>query len=347
MSQQQGVFKLYANCMPVKGARRSVICDLQKQRLRFIPNQLFYILTELADSSTVEIKKKFDGQREQLIDDYFALLVAEDYGFWCDEPEKFPALDLTWERPETITNSIIDIDRFSQHDYSQIFTQLDELGCQAVQVRAYDALSMKELEEILQACHYRRLRHVDLIIKFQPELTREVLTEFCLRYQVITSISVYSSPQKSKHEVYPLPVFVRFYTHPVTPDSCGEVSHGYFSLFLEHFTEAQQFNTCLNKKLSISSDGSIKSCPSMSQSFGNISDTSLKSVVNEPALIQIGSITKDQVKICRDCEFRYVCTDCRAYTCDSDDPYSKPAKCSYDPYTASWGHAVALTGPLQ
>jgi len=60
--------------------------------------------------------------------------------------------------------------------------------------------------------------------------------------------------------------------------------------------------------------------------------------VNDRQLVQIGSITKDQVAVCRDCEFRYVCTDCRAYTQDADDPYSKPAKCTYDPYTATWAN---------
>jgi len=76
----------------------------------------------------------------------------------------------------------------------------------------------------------------------------------------------------------------------------------------------------------------------MGHSFGNACSTQLKSVVNDRQLVQIGSITKDQVAVCRDCEFRYVCTDCRAYTQDADDPYSKPAKCTYDPYTATWAN---------
>jgi len=41
--------------------------------------------------------------------------------------------------------------------------------------------------------------------------------------------------------------------------------------------------------------------------------------------------------VCKDCEFRYVCTDCRAYRADAEDLYSKRARCSYDPYTATWG----------
>lgn len=338
---QRAVFKLFGNCVPVKGARRSVVCDLQKQRMRLIPNDLFYILTELADLPVDEIKRRFDDNAGTVIDEYFARLVADDYGFWCDEPEKFPRMDLTWQRPEAVTNSIIDVDSSSRHDYARIFTELDGLGCQAVQVRAYDPLSLPEMEEIVLAAEQQRLRHLDLVVKYQPDLTAEALSDFCHRHQVISAISIYSSPRKLTHEVKPLPVFLRYYTYALTPSSCGVVSQSYFSLFMEHFTEAQQFNTCLNRKLSIAADGAIKSCPSMPQSFGTVGQTSLSSVISEPALVQIGGITKDQVKVCRDCEFRYVCTDCRAYTLDPNDPYSKPAKCSYDPYTATWGAQAA------
>jgi hypothetical protein len=70
MTQACEVFKLYANCLPVKGARRSTICDLQKQRMRLIPNDLFYILTDLAGLTTTEIKRRFNGSCDQVIDDY-------------------------------------------------------------------------------------------------------------------------------------------------------------------------------------------------------------------------------------------------------------------------------------
>ena len=338
MNQASEVFKLYANCLPVKGARRSTICDLQKQRMRLIPNDLFYILTDCAGLATTEIKRRFNGKCDVVIDDYFAMLTQEAYGFWCDEPELFPELDVSWERPEKITNAIIDIDSSSKHDYPSLLSQLDELGCQALQIRAYDELSLADLEEILTHCHSHRFRHVDLVIKFQPELTSETLNQFCLDHQVISRITVHSSPQKSRLRVDPFAIIVDYYTFPVTPSSCGVISPRFFSLTVEHFTEALSFNTCLNRKLSIAADGEIKSCPAMGHSFGNACSTQLKSVVNDRQLVQIGSITKDQVAVCRDCEFRYVCTDCRAYTQDADDPYSKPAKCTYDPYTATWAN---------
>ena len=336
MTPANEVFKLFANCLPVKGARRSTICDLQKQRMRLIPNDLFYILTDLAGLPTTEIKRRFNGDCDEVIDDYFTMLTEEAYGFWCDEPELFPKLDLSWDRPEKITNAIIDVDRSSKHDYQSLLSQLDELGCQALQIRAYDELTLADLEEILTHCERHRLRHLDLVIKFQPELTGEALNALCMAHQVISGIIVHSSPQKSRLKVNPFSIIIDYYTFPVTPSSCGMISPRFFSLTLEHFTEALNFNSCLNRKIGIGADGEIKACPAMKQSAGNAGHTKLNAVVSDPQLVQIGSITKDQVAVCRDCEFRYVCTDCRAYIQDANDLYSKPAKCTYDPYTATW-----------
>ncbi|HLT42986.1 MAG TPA: hypothetical protein VKZ95_09805, partial [Sphingobacteriaceae bacterium] len=42
------------------------------------------------------------------------------------------------------------------------------------------------------------------------------------------------------------------------------------------------------------------------------------------------------VDVCKDCEFRYICQDCRAYLKNSDDLYSKPLKCTYNPYEGVW-----------
>jgi len=102
------------------------------------------------------------------------------------------------------------------------------------------------------------------------------------------------------------------------------------------FSESQVFNSCLNRKISIDKNGEIKNCPSMQTSFGNILKTSLLSVVNDENFKKKWAIGKDKIDICKDCEFRYICTDCRAYLKDSQNIFSKPLKCNYDPYTAKW-----------
>jgi radical SAM protein with 4Fe4S-binding SPASM domain len=74
----------------------------------------------------------------------------------------------------------------------------------------------------------------------------------------------------------------------------------------------------------------------MLEDFGDIRTTPLREALEMPGFRDRWSVTKDSVGVCRDCEFRYICTDCRAYT-DGGDPLGKPAKCTYDPYTATWG----------
>jgi SPASM domain peptide maturase of grasp-with-spasm system len=118
-------------------------------------------------------------------------------------------------------------------------------------------------------------------------------------------------------------------------DSCGQIHLGYFATDLATFSEAQRFNTCLNQKVGIDVAGKIKNCPSCTTCFGDAGATPLADVVKLDAFRRVWSVAKDQVKVCRDCEYRYICTDCRAFTQDGD-PLGKPAKCGYDPYTGQW-----------
>ena len=49
---------------------------------------------------------------------------------------------------------------------------------------------------------------------------------------------------------------------------------------------------------------------------------------------QCWSIKKDNIKVCKDCELRYNCIDCRAG--HQVDNGSKPVGCNYDPYKLIW-----------
>lgn len=62
----------------------------------------------------------------------------------------------------------------------------------------------------------------------------------------------------------------------------------------------------------------------------------LVTLKNNPGFKKYWNIKKDDMTKCKDCEFRYICTDCRAYLEDPDDIYSAPLKCGYDPYTGKW-----------
>jgi SPASM domain peptide maturase of grasp-with-spasm system len=102
------------------------------------------------------------------------------------------------------------------------------------------------------------------------------------------------------------------------------------------YSEAIQFNTCLNCKASIDTDGEIKNCPSMKKSFGNYREVSLLEIVKKPEFKKLWTVKKDDIEVCRDCEFRYICTDCRVFIKNLDNIFSQPLYCTYNPYIARW-----------
>lgn len=74
----------------------------------------------------------------------------------------------------------------------------------------------------------------------------------------------------------------------------------------------------------------------MKESFGNIKNITFQGALKAKDFKKYWNINKDKISVCKDCEFRHICTDCRAYIENPEDIYSKPLKCGYDPYTATW-----------
>ena len=66
------------------------------------------------------------------------------------------------------------------------------------------------------------------------------------------------------------------------------------------------------------------------------SRATLKEALEKSGFKDLWSIRKDDVEVCKDCEFRHVCLDCRAFRESPEHIYSKPLKCGYSPYTCKW-----------
>ena len=336
MQDRSETFILYANCLPVKGARRSAIFDVQRGRIRFIPNALYELLVNphVADCTGPSTRMDTGYKDEERIAEYYDVLSTEGYGMWTDEPERFPPLSLDWRRPEAITNAVIDVDHTSRHDWMKIRAELDEASCLATELRFYDPTSLQELSSIMAMLAGGKLRHVSLILAYGSDTNKEGLEDLCAKWPLISSLWIHSSPS-FEYVRLPTDASITYTQHRLKLDSCGHVSMDKMAVNLIHFTEAKKSNSCLNRKVGIATDGQIGSCPACSNKC-QPSSKSLKALVETFSLQQLTKVTKDEVKVCRDCEFRYVCTDCRVFVSDPSDPYSKPAHCTYDPYTATW-----------
>ncbi len=331
-------FKLFECCIPVKGASRSTLCDVQRGKIKFIPNLLCEILSKY-DGQEKEAAIAFYGpDYEQIIHEYYDFLVENEFGFWTDHPEWFPKMDLTWESPSAITNGIIDVNKNSDHNFRKIFGDYEQVHCKHLQLRFFDAVEIEFLSNNLKYLEKSVVSSVELILKFTEETTREKLKELGKEHPRIHRILVHSSPEFSEALKISResPVEVVYFVQVIDSSAhCGNISMEYFTIEQDTLLESLSFNSCLNKKISIDVNGDIKNCPSMTKSYGNIKNQTLKSVLELPDFRHLWNINKDQIETCKVCEFRYICTDCRAFL-ESDNSLAKPKKCSYNPYTMKW-----------
>ena len=334
MTNDGQVFRLFACNVPVAGASRAIVCDLQRGELFHIPMELYTLLTEYEGRTLGEIKAELAPEVAERVDAAFALLLENDLGVWLDPDEaaRFPAIDLARERPATLDNAIIDVNRESRHDYPAIFAQLDELGCAHVELRFYDPVGLDELDRILEPTRRGRLRSIQLVVPYAGWSAVD-FERLWTAHPRIATISVHGAPTREVLRPGRKLAVSHFRQRIESSDACGRIHPGYFSINLETFSEAQKLNTCLSGKVGIDVAGKIKNCPSCTECFGDAGTTRLSDVVQLGAFRRLWNVQRDQVDVCRDCEYRYICTDCRAFV---SDPLAKPAKCNYDPYAGEW-----------
>lgn len=102
-------------------------------------------------------------------------------------------------------------------------------------------------------------------------------------------------------------------------------------------------HSCLMGKIAITEAGDVLPCIfTRNRSLGNVLvSRALAPILRGPALREVWGATKDQVMVCRDCEYRYVCFDCRplseaAAAGKADYLHAPYPRCTYNPYTGEW-----------
>jgi SPASM domain peptide maturase of grasp-with-spasm system len=337
-------FDLHACCIAVTGQRRGLIFDNQRKKALLVPNALIEIVEiHSRKSSITDVLKMYDDPDRETVLEYFNFLVLEELIFCASDFSCFPKLSLKWDSPFIITNMIVDLPSNELLKYSErIFLQLEDLGCIHVQFRFSERIDIQFLEAVLNIAEGKSIRSIELNCLYSSTFFESDLIRVMKKFNRLLLVRLFNSPQneiKGPYEGLPHGEFgtIEYLRRSfINHTNCGNINSSYFSYDLKTFTESHHHNSCLNRKISIDSEGNIKNCPSMAESYGNIRDTTLAEALEKPGFKKYWNITKDQIAVCKDCEFRYICTDCRAYIENPEDIYSKPLKCGYNPYTAEW-----------
>ncbi|HCX25697.1 MAG: Radical SAM domain protein [Candidatus Amesbacteria bacterium GW2011_GWB1_47_26] len=137
----------------------------------------------------------------------------------------------------------------------------------------------------------------------------------------------------------------------LTPSKEAVVQYGLmtapsFTVDKETLSRYLSGHSCLLGKITITDTGDVLPCIfSRNLVVGNALENCLAEIIAGPKLGVVWKNTKDNVLVCKDCEYRYVCFDCRPLSEGVNQgrgeylsaPYPR---CTYNPYTGEWAKGV-------
>lgn len=330
---------LYPSCIVVKGAVRSTISDFEATDYHYIPNGMADLIQILKEIDFEQFYLNSDPEEQPIILEYRDYLLKNNLAFFTNDPAMYPDMPQQYFASSRISTAIIDRSKSSKYNLIGAILALNKLNCRHLQFRFYDPCTITDLNEIMNVIQEIDILSVDIFIPF-TNLKTNVLKNFLNQWTKIKFFAVHSAPitevvifNKKTYYTSNMGNFVYTSERISSAQNCGCVSKDYFTVNIGTFMESLNFNTCLNNKISIDENGKIKNCPSLNHDFGDFEHESLEAILKNEKFLSLQSITKDQIKVCKDCEHRHFCTDCRAFV---EDLYDKPKKCNYDPYRAQW-----------
>lgn len=330
-------FQLFANCIPVRGAARSVVCDLEKGRLKYIPNLLFDVL-EKGKSLPVELlKRHYQGQYDQGIDEYFTLLAKEGFGHFTDSPEHFPPLDLSVERPlGLLQNAMLELEWPLCYEVPAVLAKLQGLGCRAISLYMLGHFPKLEFSHILTLLQRGILRYIEVFVSFEMGFSDEEVWKLLRQHPRLQRFEIYDSSFDQTVHHDNIALRGRFKKIKESPLS-RRVG---FAPNLPAFVEAQRHNLALNGRACIDKEGFIKNDLAHGQRFGQASTDNLGQVLAGEAFQKMWHLGNDLIKKCRDCEHRYICADfSEVLEGQEGGGLVKANDCGYNPYLGVWNAA--------
>lgn len=324
---------IFSSIKITTGPTRSVVADLERQAFHLIPNDMADFLTKNIGNSKNAIYSEYPKIHKD-IDEYLSFLQERDIIFFSSqEPSQFPEIQNEWDSYSLITNTTLEIES-SKHlqRIDLVNSTLSKLNCQYLEIRFLWSPDMSDIHFILDAFRESIIRGIVLTMPVPGEMTK--VEELLNKHPRLMHVNLYgdSFPHLDLDDKH-----ISFILADDPRMACGSISAKGFAPTIQAFTESREHNSCLNRKLSLNLDsGSIRNCGSMNSSFGSFYEDDIIQIISSQSFQKYWKITKSQINVCQDCEFRNICTDCRVFIEDPDNIKSKPLKCGYDPYTGNW-----------
>ncbi|RVU90947.1 hypothetical protein EH230_08590 [Flavobacterium columnare] len=292
-------FNIYPFCKIVSGKDSHIICDLQKQNIKFIPFSLVEVINLLEKEEFKTVEEQFEEQKG-VFNSYINFLIKEDLGFFSDYKTPFIPIPEDYLTPDNINNAAIEI--AGLENLENLFLQLDDLHCQFIELKVISTIDLEQLANKLEIIEKLQLRSLQLFIPFEKEMATSKIVKLFKKVKKAVTIAVYNCPKdwqlKGNFQV-------KYLKKSLEEIQKGNSTEKDLIINLSYYFLAKKYNPYYYKKIAINSKGEIKNCLKNKRSFGTIQDFKLAEVIEKSDFQELWFVNHDCIVDIKDSPLRY------------------------------------------
>ncbi|WP_205677847.1 hypothetical protein [Brumimicrobium salinarum] len=297
----------------------------------FVPKELSEFIEKCAWQTLSDVLKFYINDDKKVVLEYLDFLTENDFGFFVSESLKnnFPPINTKLKNsPEIIDNLILDIDSKNMNNLKSINSLIERCLISSIEIRGIN-LSIGELDQIIQMFSSSVVQSINIYLDSTLKNSNiETLSKIIAQNARIKKLVVFESIEVISSD----DGIIHFTSKQLNFDEIRRINNINLSFHLE----AQKVCTFRYKKLFIDREGKLKNHPNSKKLIGNIQfdeiNILIENLKKECKTNKEWYITKEQINVCKDCEFRTVCFTNNLPIGDKDDNCYLQAECTYNPY---------------
>ena len=328
-------YHLFSTCILVNGCNRSCIYDLQRGDFDYIPNSLFEILNNTKNITFEKLLNSYDNQEDkENLAEYFNFLYENEYIFFSKlDNSLFPALPIKFNRPYRISTLVIDIDNTDLESLQIIKENIINSKVECLVIRIINS-DYENILSTLSTFDGIPTRIIQLFISKNVAIDNSQIDNI-LEVNNRTSLIIKSTDDEEYQKDFLKGHFIST-NRDIINNRIGIKDVSDFAINMDLYIESKLHNSFYNKRTYINSNGDIFRHEYDEKCFGNIADVEIRDILNNEEFKEYWNIKKDEIEVCQNCEYRYMCTDNRLPIKKTNNLWGFDKECNYNPYTSTW-----------
>lgn len=330
-SKSQKYLLKFSNIGAINGSKNGCIFDFFRKKIYTVPNELVNVLK--IKKITIQQFKDFFSN-ENVFESYYNFLQKNEIFFTTESPERFPDISLDYERPHLADLLYLEIDLLQDFKLNFLKTCVEDIGITHLILITKDLKHNSIFEyvsKITNSLKNSKVQHISLFINHNDSLGNNIFDVYFNLDDRIRNIIVYNSCDEfestNENVIFEKTDLKSLFKRKI-------ISVADFDIDFYSFIEANNRNLFYNRKLYIDNHGNITYNIDCDEKFINIENYDLDEL-KKTSYFNLWHITKDQIKECKDCKYRYVCPDTRIPILKNDEYYHID-ECNYSPYEDKW-----------